>query len=65
MRRNYAERTEGRPDAIVSVQALGQLACGSIGLAEAMLREDVQITGNEETLKRVFVRKPILVADHY
>ena len=47
------------------VQALGQLAAGSVSLPEAALREDVRISGNEETLQRVFVRKPIMVADHY
>ena len=60
-----AERTETLPDLTVSVQALGQLACGSTSLTEAMLREDVLVTGNEDTLKGVFVRKPILVLDHY
>ena len=56
---------DGQPDLRVSVQALGQLACGSVSLAEAMLREDVQVNGNGDVLKRVFVRKPIFVADHY
>ena len=65
LRKDSVLRTEAQPDLEVSVQALGQLAAGSVSLAEAALREDVRIFGNEETLKRVFVRKPILVADHY
>ena len=58
-------RTKKRPDLSASVQALGQLAVGSVSLTEAMLREDVKVNGNAEMLSRVFVRKPILVADHY
>ena len=65
VRKDSVRRTEALPDLEVSVQALGQLACGSTNLAEAKLREDVRISGNEEILKKVFVRKPILVADHY
>ena len=65
VRKDSVRRTEALPDLEVSVQALGQLACGSTSLAEAKLREDVRISGNEEILKKVFVRKPILVADHY
>ena len=65
VRKNEAVRTEGLPDLSVSVQALGQLACGSVSLPEAELREDVRVLGNRETLERVFVRKPVLVADHY
>ncbi len=65
IRKDSVFRTEGQPDLDVSVQALGQLAVGSVSLAEAMLREDVRVYGNEETLNRVFVRKPILIADHY
>ncbi len=53
------------PDLRVSEKALGQLACGAVSLAEALLREDTEVLGNRETLERVFVRKPILVEDHY
>ena len=53
------------PDLSVSVQALGQMACGASSLAEALLREDTVLHGNREILDRVFVRKPILVEDHY
>ncbi|MBQ3865106.1 MAG: GNAT family N-acetyltransferase [Clostridia bacterium] len=63
---NDGVRPSGKaPDLAVSVQALGQLACGSVSLAESRLREDVEVAGNEEVLRTVFVRKPILVEDHY
>ena len=65
VRKDSVLRTEAQPDLSVSVQAFGQLAAGAVSLSEAMLREDVQVHGNEEMLKRVFVRKPILIADHY
>ena len=65
VRSGSVRRTEAAPDLSVSVQALGQLACGGVSLAEAVLREDVEVLGNEEMLRRVFVRKPVLVLDHY
>ena len=65
VRNDKVERTETQPDLCVSAQAFGQLAVGSVSLGEAILREDVQVKGNFETLSRIFVRKPILIADHY
>lgn len=57
--------TDEAPDLIVSVQAFSQLALGGVSLREAVYREDVRVLGNEATLEKVFVRKPILVEDHY
>ena len=65
VRKGAAVPADTLPDLAVTVQALGQLAAGCVSLPEAKLREDVQVNGNEETLRRVFVRKPVLVADHY
>ena len=65
VRDESVKRTEALPDLIVSVQALSQLICGSVSLGEAMLREDVQVCSREEILSRVFVRKPVWVADQY
>ena len=53
------------PDLTVSERALGQMACGAVSLAEAEYRSDVIVHGNRETLEKVFVRKPILVEDHF
>ena len=60
-----AEPTAETPDLTVSIQALGQMAAGAVSLSEAMYRPDVTVTGNQEVLEKVFVRKPILVEDHF
>ncbi len=60
-----AELTDEAPDLTVSVQALGQMAAGAVDLAEAMYRPDVAVAGNRAVLEKVFVRKPILVEDHF
>ena len=60
-----AAKTDKAPDLTVSVQAFGQMAAGCASLAEAMYRPDVDVAGNEEVLAKVFVRKPVLVEDHF
>lgn len=65
VRGNNVERTDEAPDLTVSIQAFGQLACGSVNLSEALYRPDVAVAGNETVLEKVFVRKPILVEDHF
>ena len=60
-----AVRTEASPDMEVSIRALGQMAAGAVGFQEAVLREDVEIYGNEETLREVFVRKGVFILDHF
>ena len=60
-----AELTDEVPDLTVSIQALGQMAAGAVSLAEAMYRPDVTVAGNQAVLEKVFVRKPILVEDHF
>ena len=57
--------TEEEPDLDVSERALGQLVSGAVSLAEALYREDTAVHGNREALEKVFVRKPILVEDHF
>ena len=41
------------------------MAAGCVSLAEAMYRPDVTVHGNEDVLAKVFIRKPILVEDHF
>ena len=53
------------PDLTVSEKALGQLVSGAVSLSEAVLREDTVLHGNQDTLSRIFVRKPILVEDFF
>ena len=62
---NSAAATDKAPDLTVSVQALGQMAAGCVSLAEAMYRPDVAVAGNDDVLAKVFVRKPVLVEDHF
>ena len=57
--------TEKEPDVEVSEKALGQLACGAVSLAEALYREDTVVHRNRETLEKTFIRKPILVEEHF
>ena len=65
VRGSGAERTDREPDLTVSIQAFGQLASGCVSLDEALYRPDVTLSGNEPALRKVFVRKPILVEDHF
>ena len=53
------------PDLCVTEKALGQLASGAAGLPEAELRGDTVVYRNRETLEKTFVRKPILVEEHF
>ena len=62
---NTVQATDREPDLTVSVQAIGQMAAGGVSLDEAMYRPDVSVHGNTETLRKVFVRKPILVEEHF
>lgn len=74
-RRNGMENlfcTDGRrygwdpaPDLTVSIRAFGQMAAGSVSLDEAVYRPDVTVHGNGDVLTKVFIRKPILVEDHF
>ena len=65
VRGNSAVPTGLTPDLTVSVQAFGQMASGCVSLDEAMYRPDVEVYGSRETLAGVFVRKPVLVEDHF
>ena len=60
-----AVKTDKAPDLTVSIQAFGQMAAGCADLSEAMYRPDVTVAGNEGVLAKVFVRKPVLVEDHF
>ena len=58
-------RTDATPDLTVSIQAFSQLAVGAVSLSEALYRPDVSLAANGQLLSQIFVRKPILVEDHY
>lgn len=53
------------PDLSVTERALGQLVAGVVSLQEALYREDTVVYRNREMLEKIFIRKPILVEDHF
>ncbi|MBP5222266.1 MAG: sterol carrier protein domain-containing protein, partial [Lachnospiraceae bacterium] len=55
----------GKADIELSVQAFSQMAVGAVSFDEALLRGDVTVNANEETLRRVFVEKNIFVGEHF
>lgn len=52
-------------DLSVSIQTLTQLCLGHVSLQTALLKPDVQLFSNRQTLERVFVRKPKLLTDRF
>ena len=57
--------SEELPDMVLNIRTLGQLALGCLNIDEAKLRKDVEISGNEEMLRRVFGEKKIFVSEHF
>lgn len=60
-----AARCECKPDLRLSVQTLAQLSLGFLSLREAEFKHDVRILDNEETLRAVFIKKPVFLWDLY
>ncbi len=54
--------TDLEPDLMAKETAACMLLLGRMGLADALLRTDVSLRGNEDVLSRVFVRRPIHLA---
>ena len=52
-------------DIELNVRALGQMAAGAVNFDEALLRRDVILHANEETLRQVFTEKNIFVGEHF
>ena len=57
--------TEREADIEVSERALMQMTLGVYDLEQIAKRDDVQINGNLQTLKKVFYKKPVLITDHF
>lgn len=53
------------PDLAVSERALAQMALGCVNFDEAMLKQDVEVNGNEAMLRRVFAEKKIFVGEYF
>ncbi|MBP3892439.1 MAG: GNAT family N-acetyltransferase [Atopobiaceae bacterium] len=56
------ERTDLAPDLRADETVACQLVLGRVGLADALLRPVVTVTGNAETLARAFVQRPTHLA---
>ena len=59
------ERTGAPADLTCDVTTLAQLVLGYAPLSTLRLRPDVVVSGNEETLKAVFVKKNCYFADYF
>lgn len=60
------ERLRDTPcDIALSVQTLAQLCLGYMGLDMALLKPDVKLYGNLETLRAAFVKKPMFMTDRF
>lgn len=57
--------TDAAPDMTAGIRVLAQIALGGISIEEACLREDFNLNGKEEMIRRVFIRKPIWMAEHF
>ena len=61
-RATSVEAADCEADLVVEEPVACQLILGRIGLTDALLRPGVHVNGNEETLHRVFVRRPVHLA---
>ena len=59
------EKTEDAPDLACDVTTLAMLVMGTDTPDTVKYRRDVQIFGNEELLRKVFIQKPVYHADNY
>lgn len=58
-------RTERDADFRVNIRTLTPLMLGFYDLDTALLREGTEILGEEEILRKIFVRKPLFINDHF
>ncbi|MDD4797101.1 MAG: hypothetical protein PHO66_04980 [Eubacteriales bacterium] len=56
---------DGPADMDLSIAAFSQLITGYIDLAQAAYRADVAIHAQADALSRLFVRKTVMLADHF
>ena len=59
------ERTEADADLAVDQRTFTLLALGALSLDEAVFRADAEINANQAMLARVFVKKPLFIADYF
>ena len=56
---------ETAADLTADVRTMTQLLLGFLSLDEALYKPDVQISSNLETLRAVFIKRPVLLTDHF
>jgi predicted acetyltransferase len=59
------EKTEAEADLSLDQRTFTLLALGALSLDEAAYRSDVKISANRAMLSRVFVKKPLFIADYF
>lgn len=52
-------------DLTVDVRTLAQLLLGYLSIDEAVYKKDVQVHANLETLRRIFIKKPVFLTEHF
>ncbi|MCL2487787.1 MAG: GNAT family N-acetyltransferase [Oscillospiraceae bacterium] len=57
--------SDAAADIEVSERAFTQMILGVYGLDQIIWRGDVQINSNREILEKVFIKKPLLLVDHF
>ncbi len=58
-------REDGEADLTLDVRTLTQLLLGYLSLDEALYKSDVSAGANLDTLRRVFVKQPVFLTDHF
>lgn len=53
------------PDMTVDIRTFSQLAVGAVSLDNALLKRNIAVGGNIDTLRKVFVRKPLFITDNF
>jgi predicted acetyltransferase len=59
------ERCEAAADLTADIRTMALLLLGAVSLDEALYRPDVQAAANLDTLRAVFIRRPVFLTDHF
>lgn len=59
------KREDGEADLSLDVRTLTQLLLGYLSLDEALYKADVSAASNLDTLRRVFVKRSVLLTEHF
>lgn len=59
------EPTAATPDLTADVRTFTQLLLGTLSLEEALYKPDVALSGNGETLRAAFPKRPVFLTEHF